>query len=257
MAKEEKKFEELLSQAPEDEEQKQLVVVGAIARTKDRGTFNLKLENGRSVTLPVDAVLSSKLLARSFGSLFVELELSIDKLPSELAGDAELGGSFPQVKGLADVKTAFVRDHHLKTPNGDYTYTTPGQWDISYLALGAPSAQIKTPVHDLPGLKGPDWDVKQHHLDTIWESNAVPDKLPTRDIAGPVWGGFEQGSLNPAYGVSGMTPFSLAAPHQVSTAYLAALQQASVYPGMRGRFTYPPGTFSDPPLPKAHADPQA
>ncbi|MGF6696977.1 hypothetical protein OKW38_001589 [Paraburkholderia sp. MM5496-R1] len=255
MPKEERKFDELLAQAPEDEEQKQLVLVGAIARTKDRGTFILKLESGRSLTLPVDAVLSSKLLARSFGSLFVELELAIDKLPSDIA-DAELNAPSAQFKVVNDSITfPPVRDLQFKTPTGDYTY--PGHWDTAYAALGAPSPQFKAPWRDT-GIKGPDWDVTfPNHLDTIWESNSVPEKLPSHDVAGPVWGGYEQGWLSPASGLSGMTPFSLAAPHQVSSAYLSAMQQGAAFPWMHGRFTFPPGTFSDPPLPKAHADPQA
>ncbi|MDN7176979.1 hypothetical protein M0D69_02880 [Caballeronia sp. SEWSISQ10-4 2] len=207
MPNEEKSFQELLAQAPEDEEQNQLVLHGAIARSKDPGTFVLKLQSGRSLTLPVDAVRSYKLLARSFGSLFVEVEIAVDKVPSEIA-NAELNAP------VAQMKSPFEKGH----------------LDLSHPALD------------------------------IWPKGPYPftdHTFPNQPefIEGPVGGGYEQGWTGPASGIAGMTPFSLAAPHQVSPEYLAAMMQFAL-PWNRAIYTLPTGPTGDYHVPKFHLDPQ-
>jgi hypothetical protein len=84
MAKNESDFKKLLSEAPMSPNQDTITVVGMLARTPDAAHFMLRLPDGRSFTLDVDAVKSANAMAGAIGQSIVQLELDAKRIPESV-----------------------------------------------------------------------------------------------------------------------------------------------------------------------------
>jgi len=77
-------FAKLLQDAPMAPDADTVTVVGVLARTPDAARFMLRMPDGRSVALDVDAVKSAKSIAGAIGQSLVQLELDAKRAPEQL-----------------------------------------------------------------------------------------------------------------------------------------------------------------------------
>jgi hypothetical protein len=84
MATNESDFAKLLLDAPMARDADIVTVVGILERTHDTARFMLRMSDGRSVVLDVDAVKSAKTIAGAIGQSLVQLELDAKRTPESL-----------------------------------------------------------------------------------------------------------------------------------------------------------------------------
>jgi hypothetical protein len=201
-------FLTLLRDAPMAPNVDTVRVVGVLGRTHDAKHFVLTLPNGRSQTLPVDAVKSARKMAGAIGQSVVELELEAKSLPE---GVREL------------IQTGVFNNPAFPTGGG-----WKGPFDEG-------SVLNKERIEGIGATVLPDGGSGR---DTYYTSylKAVNDPGGVPDPWGGTWPG-HKGIWDIAHvtGVDPRTnyaPFVAAMPHHVHPATLAALE------GIGGRRTY-------------------
>jgi hypothetical protein len=111
---EEKKFAELVNEAPLATAEKTVSLTGLLARSQDRGKFVLTTGDNQKLTLDVDAVKEYKVLSGMVGQTVVQVEVDRDKVPASLIE----GGAEP-------IRTLPVYDFPRTTPVTDIPHTHP------------------------------------------------------------------------------------------------------------------------------------
>jgi hypothetical protein len=123
MAERHSEFEKLLSEAPMASDVDRVTLVGSLARTSDPGCFVLRMPDGRSAKLEVDAVKSAKTIAGGVGQSLVELEVDATRVPKEVFG-LKAGSE----ASAAAIGTPWYQDVGLTTR----TYLTPYSWTADH-----------------------------------------------------------------------------------------------------------------------------
>jgi hypothetical protein len=83
-------FRELLDASPSVENEL-ITLTGAILKTNDPNAFVLAMANGRTLTVPISAVVSHKIISESNGLFVLRLEIKREEFSSSIsmAGDAQ------------------------------------------------------------------------------------------------------------------------------------------------------------------------
>ena len=165
MATNESDFAKLLLDAPMARDADIVTVAGILERTHDTARFMLRMSDGRSVVLDVDAVKSAKTIAGAVGQSLVQLELDAKRVPEGLssnykyrddvpitgaAGDVHYGtglfdqvGSHPAIEAGVDPTAGLApfvaRSHHVPDATihalarfGNRTYFTAYDWTTDH-----------------------------------------------------------------------------------------------------------------------------
>ena len=148
MSKEQNEFRKLLSEAPAAPDADTVTVVGTLARTTDAERFLLTLSNGRTETLNVAAVISSRRIAGVVGQALVELVLDANQVPESVRNNPAYSAGSPWAgthanKGVFEGAVApFVAatPHHvhpatmaaLEVFGGTRTFFTPNFWTFDH-----------------------------------------------------------------------------------------------------------------------------
>jgi hypothetical protein len=168
MTTHESDFAKLLRDAPMARDADTVTIVGLLERTHDAARFMLRMPDGRSVLLDVDAVKSAKTIAGTIGQSLVQLELDAKRVPESLlanykyredipitfaASDAHFGtgvhdpiGSHPAIEAAVDPTaglTPFVAGPHQASHAtihalasfGNRTYFTAYDWTTDHHAI--------------------------------------------------------------------------------------------------------------------------
>jgi hypothetical protein len=95
MATNESDFAKLLLDAPMARDADIVTVAGILERTHDTARFMLRMSDGRSVVLDVDAVKSAKTIVGAVGQSLVQLELDAKRVPEGLLSNYKYRDDVP------------------------------------------------------------------------------------------------------------------------------------------------------------------
>jgi hypothetical protein len=206
MAKDDKSFKELLSEAPLAAKADTVTVIGALARATEADKFELTLADGHSVTLETNAVKSFTRLGSAVGQVLVQLELDAKLLPKDLD---LLKPALFQKPPHKDIN---------KPPNSDFPTKTP------YEDLLRPYFVHQKPLYSDP--KAPYYDF--HGTGVLDVINTGIADTPHTGVADTLGTGLADTPGDPFHtgvAAAGAAPFALATPHQAPAETLAAMMQ--------------------------------
>lgn len=183
----ERKFDELLSEAPLAAKEDTITLVGALQRSHEPGKFVLAMGGGRNVTLDVAAVKEHQVLGGAVGQRLVRLEVDRKKVPNDVQGmplgPQPLLASPPAIDYGAVAKSPLGEFSHMGTyvehignwgdPYGvgiSYGGINPGAVAATPFALATPhhvpAGTMARLYSGLPSLSIPWWT---EHVSTIPE----------------------------------------------------------------------------------------
>jgi hypothetical protein len=150
----EKKFDELLSEAPLAAKEDTVTLVGALQRSHEPGKFVLAMGDGRNVTLDASAVKEHQVLGGAVGQRLVRVDVDRKKVPSDVQGVTLEPQAFLPSNPVIDhggvVESPFSEVTHVGTfwENGGTLAEHVGNWGDPYgLGYGAinPGSVAATP----------------------------------------------------------------------------------------------------------------